>query len=263
MVEFVGPFIYTLLVWWFSTGVILYLDGLSPNTFKWTMAGASVLLLLSIAGLVATKNDLSVASTYTAFTCAVLIWAWQEVAFLLGYLTGPRKIACSPGVQGWQRFKYAVLAVLHHEITLVLLAAAVALSVWRGENLTGLWTFLVLWLMRQSAKLNIFLGVRNLSEAFLPEHLQYLRSYFLHKNMNALFPISVVVTTALAVLAWQHALVQSVPFDRASMTFIATLLSLGVLEHWFMMLPFPPETLWKWALRKPREAAWQPAPIVK
>ena len=32
--------------------------------------------------------------------------------------------------------------------------------------------------MRQSAKLNVFLGVRNLSEEFLPQHLHYLQSYF-------------------------------------------------------------------------------------
>ena len=45
-----------------------------------------------------------------------------------------------------------------------------------GANQVGLWTFVILWAMRQSAKLNVFLGVRNLSEEFLPEHLRYLET---------------------------------------------------------------------------------------
>ena len=32
--------------------------------------------------------------------------------------------------------------------------------------------------MRQSAKLNLFLGVRNLGVEFLPQHLRYLQSFF-------------------------------------------------------------------------------------
>ena len=29
----------------------------------------------------------------------------------------------------------------------------------------------------------------------------------------------------------------------------ATLLSLGVLEHWFMVIPLPSHALWNWGLR--------------
>ena len=49
--------------------------------------------------------------------------------------------------------------------------------------------------MRESAKLNLFLGVRNLSEEFLPAHLAYLQSYFRRRSMNMLFPFSVTVST--------------------------------------------------------------------
>ena len=40
---------------------------------------------------------------------------------------------------------------------------------------------MVLWWMHQSAKLNVFFGVRNLNEEFLPEHLEFLKS-FLHQE---------------------------------------------------------------------------------
>jgi hypothetical protein len=60
-----------------------------------------------------------------AFTCAILVWAWQEVAFLLGYVTGPRRVALSAGRSGWRRAGYALQAVLHHELALVLLGLCV------------------------------------------------------------------------------------------------------------------------------------------
>ena len=51
-------------------------------------------------------------------------------------------------------------------------------AVGAGTNRYGLWTFLVLWIMRQSAKLNLFFGVPNLGEQYLPAHLQEALSYF-------------------------------------------------------------------------------------
>src|SRR5512139_1326052 len=153
---------YTLFVWWFSTGVILYLDGLHPHTFATTLRAATLMLGAALWGLVHTRDDLSVAGAYCAFTCALLVWVWQEVAFLLGVVTGPRKIACPPGARGWRRTGHAVQAVLYHEFALLVLAIAVLACVGDGANRTGLWTYLVLWAMRQSAKLNVFLGVRNL-----------------------------------------------------------------------------------------------------
>jgi putative photosynthetic complex assembly protein 2 len=258
------PLFFTLFVWWFSTGVILYLNGLSRWTFRWTMASTTLFLVIALFGLYSTKSDTSIAGAYLAFTSSVLVWAWQEVAFLLGYVTGPNRVACPAGATGTRRFSLAVQTVLHHELALIALAVAVLVLTWEGENLTGLWTFFTLWLMRQSAKLNIFLGARNLSESFLPAHLRYLQTYFTRRRMNPLFPFSVIISTALAALLWQTALEsRASEFHSVSYTLVATLMSLAVVEHLFMMLPFPPETLWRWAMRKPVEAAWHPASIVK
>ena len=89
MSPYVLPVVYALFFWWFSTGVIIYLDGLARSTFKWTMAGATGLLVAALGGLVASSDDTSVTGAYLAFSCGLLVWAWQEVAFLLGYVTGP------------------------------------------------------------------------------------------------------------------------------------------------------------------------------
>ena len=247
---YVLPVVYTLFVWWFSTGVILYLNGLPRWTFKWTMMAATALLLLALLGLYVTGRDTRITGAYLAFTCAILVWAWQEVGFLLGYVTGPRRQPCPPGARGWQRTGYAVQAVLHHELALVVLCACVATATWDAANQTGWWIFIVLWVMRQSAKLNVFLGVRNLNESFLPVHLKYMQTYFTRKPMNPLFPVSVVLGTAAAWMLWDRALAPGVSdFEATSLTFQATLLSLAVLEHWFLVLPLPSEALWSWGMR--------------
>lgn len=256
MLQYVLPVLFTLFLWWFSTGVILYVNGLSRWTFKWTMVGASLLLALALVGLFATANDTRTSAAYIAFLCALLVWAWQEVAFLLGYVTGSRRSPLPDGVVGWRRTLYAVQAVLHHELALILLGGAVIALTWGGSNPTGLWTFMILWVMRQSAKLNVFLGVRNLAESFLPRHLQYLGSYFRRRPMNSLFPVSVITSTLFAAGVWHAAFAGGVSaFDATALTFAGTLLSLAILEHWFMVLPLRFERLWQWALRSRGGAA--------
>jgi putative photosynthetic complex assembly protein 2 len=250
MSQYALPLIFTLFIWWFSTGAILFLNGLPSRTFKWTMLGTSVVLVAALAGLGLTRDDTSVSGAYLAFTSGVMVWAWQEVAFLLGYVTGPRRTPCPPESSGWQRAGYAFMAVMHHELALVGLGLAVVALTWGGENPTGLWTFMILWVMRQSAKLNVFLGVRNLNEGFLPVHLKYLQTYFTRRAMNRLFPVSVIVSSVVAAMIWQAATVTGITaFDATALTFAATMLTLAVLEHWFMVLPLPFEVMWNWGLK--------------
>jgi putative photosynthetic complex assembly protein 2 len=250
MTQYALPLIFTLFIWWFSTGAILFLNGLPSRTFKWTMLGTSVVLVAALAGLGLTRDDTSVSGAYLAFTSGVMVWAWQEVAFLLGYVTGPRRTPCPPESSGWQRAGYAFMAVMHHELALVGLGLAVVALTWGGENPTGLWTFMILWVMRQSAKLNVFLGVRNLNEGFLPIHLKYLQTYFTRRAMNRLFPVSVIVSSVVAAMIWQAATATGITaFDATALTFAATMLTLAVLEHWFMVLPLPFEVMWNWGLK--------------
>ena len=244
------PVLYTLFVWWFSTGVILYLDGLPRSTFKWSMAGATVVLAAALYGLRISSADTSVTGAYVAFTSSVLVWGWLEMSFLMGFITGPWRAPCPVGSRGWLRFRYALRTILHHELALCL-AALVVFGITRGgNNQVGMWTFVILWAMRQSAKLNVFLGVRNLSEEFLPAHLRYLETYFARKAMNPLLPLSVAAATLVAVVLWQRAgATDASAFDATALTFLATLLTLAVVEHLFMVLPLPATALWTWGLR--------------
>ncbi|MEK8031283.1 putative photosynthetic complex assembly protein PuhE [Ideonella sp. DXS29W] len=245
-----APVVYTLFAWWFSTGVILYLVGMPRATHKWTMTAATLMLIASLAAVALTAGDTGHAAVYVAFTAALGVWAWQEVAFLLGYVTGARRQPCPEQAQGWQRARLALQTVLHHEIALLILGGLLAVLTWRQPNQAALATYAILWVMRQSAKLNLFLGVRNLNERFLPSHLAYLASYFRRRPMNALFPLSVLVSSVAAVWWWRAALGGGLTAAaEAAAVLSATLLTLGLLEHWFMVLPLPSHALWNWGLR--------------
>jgi putative photosynthetic complex assembly protein 2 len=168
---------------------------------------------------------------------------------------------CPLGAQGWRRFGFALQAVLYHELALIVLAIAVWACVGDGANRTGWWTFLALWGMRQSAKLNVFLGVRNLGENFLPDHLAYLKTYFQRRPMNVLFPFSVTISTATAVAVWWSLLEAGSPHAGGAavgLALVGSLLALGALEHWLLVLPLPTEALWRWGLRSHAAPAAEP-----
>ena len=240
------PALATVVVWWGATGTILFLDRLPVRTFRASLLGATAVLFASLALLHGARDDTSLAGAYLAFLGAIGVWAWQEVGFLLGYVTGPRRIACPAGSRGWHRARLAIATILHHEIAVVVLAAGVVAVTWNGANLTGLWTFLVLWAMRQSAKLNLFLGVRNVGSEFLPQHLDYLESYFLRRAFNPLLPFSILVPAVAAGWVWHGALAATSVAQSASLSILGTLLGLAALEHVFMLLPLSTMALWRW-----------------
>ena len=43
--------------------------------------------------------------------------------------------------------------------------------------------------------------------------------------------------------------VAATPFEIVGLTLVSTLFALGVVEHWFMLLPLPAITLWGWGMR--------------
>ena len=75
MAPFFLPFLFTVFVWWFSTGVILYLVGLPRRTHKWTMAGASLLLVAALCAVARSASDPGHAAAYVGFTAALAVWA--------------------------------------------------------------------------------------------------------------------------------------------------------------------------------------------
>ena len=61
------------------------------------------------------------------------------------------------------------------------------------------------------------------------------------------------------------AAVGATPHEVAGYSLLASLVALGLLEHWFMVLPVPADALWRWGLASrsaaQREGRPAPAPV--
>ncbi|HRD75116.1 MAG TPA: putative photosynthetic complex assembly protein PuhE [Hyphomicrobiaceae bacterium] len=243
------------LVWWASTGAILSLIGRGESTYRWSMLGAALLGVAAIAAVVASSRATTTQGAFIAFIAAIGIWGAIEMSFLMGFVVGPRRGPCPPGLTGWQRFKVSFAALAHHELLLVAALAALAWLVADQPNRVALYTFALLWVMRLSTKLNIFLGVSNVSEEVLPARIGYLKSYFRKAPMNALFPLS--VTGATACVFYFGGLAASPgasDFERASAALLATFSALALIEHWMLVLPLATAAIWPWAPAPERSA---------
>ncbi len=170
MASYAFPPVYAAFVWWFSTGAVLLLVGragrIEPLTvvdrgWRWWLA--------SLCGLAFSAGDTSVGGAYIAFTSTILLWGAQEIAFLSGWVTGPRPRPCPAGVTGWKRLGPALAGNS--------LSRADIAGLWCGDRRadlernrtrSALWTFAALWVLRQSAKINLFLGVPVTNDELMP-----------------------------------------------------------------------------------------------
>jgi len=247
--------LFAVFIWWFSTGIVLLLNGMQRRAYRWSLGLSTLLGLAALYALAHTARQTSAAGAYCAFTSALLVWGWHELSFLTGWVTGPRTTGIPATLQGGPRFVQALRAILWHELGILVVGVFIVAVTWRAPNQVGTGTFLVLWAMRTSAKLNLYLGVRNLSEEFLPPHLAYLSSFFRRRAINGLFPFAVVAASAVLMLMVQQALNPATAATTVlGLTLVGTMLALGILEHAMLVLPVSTTALWRWAMgrRAPR-----------
>lgn len=247
---------FAALFWWLSTGAILWLMGVRRIGRRTIVAAATVGLGLAMGGLAFIARDASVSGAYAGFCLGVAVWGWHELSFLLGVITGPRKGPADPDAPLGVRFRQATAALIHHELAIAVNAVVLAALLWKAPNQIGLWTFLVLWGMRLSAKANIFLGVPNLTVEFVPPHLAYLQSYFRKGPATAAFAVSVAAGLAVVAL-FAHQAISAAPGDLwvTGGALVAALAALGVIEHFFLVLPVRDSALWAWAARNAKSGA--------
>jgi putative photosynthetic complex assembly protein 2 len=230
---------FVIVLWGVSSAVIFYLDSLNPRTFRISMAATTVLLVASGFVIWQLRADASLFALYASFAAGLIAWGWTEMALYMGYITGPRKQRCADGCRGVAHFGHAVSANLWHELVVIVFAGLI----WLTGNTAASHCFIMLWLMHLSARLNVFLGVRNVSAEFVPDHMDVLKGFLRKRNMNMLFPVSCVVLVAL--IYWLAQKPQTPDIVMA-----ITLASIGLLEHVLLMLPLPVEKLWTWSLSR-------------
>jgi putative photosynthetic complex assembly protein 2 len=264
MTSYVFAAAFVLATWWASTGLVLRTVWLGRSTYRTSVAAFGLLAVAGLGGLIWTRTEESTLSAYVAFACAIAVWAFHEATFLFGWVTGPRKLPCPPDARGMQRFRYATAAILHHELALAVTALAIVGLTWQAPNQVGTGTFLVLWTMRLSAKLNVFLGVQSITEEFVPAQLRYLLTYFRRAKLNPLMPVSLVGATLVTIrLGLEAVATDASAFVIVGRTLVATMLALAVIEHLFLAIPLKDALLWRWAIRAKHADAAPPVRVLQ
>jgi putative photosynthetic complex assembly protein 2 len=242
-------------MWFIGTAAVVWLDSRPRRTFRTSLTLAGIVAVAAIALVWVYRSDTTQGGAYVGFGAAILIWGWHEMSFLMGHVAGPNRASCPPDAIGWARFKAATATVIHHELAIAATAILLFAVTWSEPNQAAPLTFLLLFVLRLSAKFNLYLGVPNLSDEVFPEHLAYLKTYFRKRRLNALFPISIAGGSALAVWAWITA--QAAPAGsgaEARAMLIAGLTVLGVVEHLFLVLPLRDAKTFTWAINNKRAA---------
>jgi putative photosynthetic complex assembly protein 2 len=241
-----------LFLWWFSTGAILWrvrrADQGGRHAHLWSVIGGLPLLAAGGYGFFATRGDDSVLGVYIAFLSALAIWGWIELAFLSGVITGPNDTPCPPDTPQFDRFIRAFGTIAWHELALFGTLVLMARQSVGVDNAVAVWTFMVLFFARISAKLNLFFGVPRIHTEFLPRPLAHMASHFRHAPMNWVFPISVTALSFAAACWMERAHAATTDAAFVGFVFLAALTVLALLEHWFMVLPLPDQKLWRWML---------------
>lgn len=259
MVSWTGhivPFIVTVAIWFIATGLIAWADNRASATFSRSLVIGGAGGILGLALILLASLSTAVGAVYLAFVGALLVWAWHEISFLTGAAAGPRRGPSDPSLTGLARFRQASATVMHHEVALALTALLLISLSWNAPNQIGATVFVLLFGLRLTSKINLFVGVPNSTSEMLPDQLAYLKTYFGPNRMTLLLAAS--VAAILAMTAWFGSLALAAPVGGAEMvgaSLLSTLSLLGALEHLFLALPFRDGMLWGWALPKRRAAA--------
>jgi len=254
MSDYLSAILIALLGWWLSTGVILYLNLRPRASHRYSVLAFALIALVSLSLLPRVAALETEAAAIGGFCLALGIWGFLEISYLMNFITGTHNQRCPTGARGWQRFRLALGTSIYHELSILLIGLSVIGLTWGAPNQVATGTFAVLWVMRWSAKLNLYLGVANFNEHWLPERNRYLVSYMRTRPLNFLFPFSVAGGTVCATLLLLSAMTADSAFDRLGHMLVCSLLALAVLEHWFLVLPIRDSALWQWAIEAARRA---------
>ena len=246
-----------MFVWWFATGAILLAVRRADRRGGPAHAMLGVvslpLLALGIALVAGSLQAATLVGVYAGFLGALAIWGWIELAFLAGLIAGPMREVCPPGLAGAARFARAFQTVAHHELALVLALFGLVIASQGAPNRMALATYLVLFLARIGAKLNLFFGVPRINTEFIPARLDHLKSYFRRGPVTPVFPVVITVLTVLLAVCGERLWSAQGAVAQAGYALLTALAALALLEHWLMVVPLPDAKLWRWMLPAPPE----------
>ncbi|GAA0787219.1 DUF3623 domain-containing protein [Roseibium denhamense] len=240
-------------VWWLSTGLVLVIVhwAIRKKLEPWQLL--PLVTLVGIAGfllMVEGSTRPTPMGSYMGFFGALLVWAWHETTFLTGMVTGRNKGVCPPDVKGYARFRAAWRAVCDHEIAILLTAVFLWFVLSGAPNTFGLATFGLLWGMRISAKLLIFLGARHAISALMPPGISHLQTYFNTGSTTPFFPLLLAIAVGLFTVLVAGAFAAHTDYSVVGHILLASFMALAIIEHLILVLPVSDTALWRWAVPK-------------
>jgi len=251
-----------IFIWWGATGIIIYLCGRRAWR-PWVFGVVTLAQPFAFWQMVATRDSHDVGGVFAQFFWAIIIWSWIETSYYSGLIVGRKNIPeIEPGTPTSLRFRRAVAANLYHELMIIGLSIAVIIVGWGGSNETGLWTFMILHWTHQSAKINIFLGINNLTTDYLPDNLKYMAQYFTQKPLNSFFPFSATISTIIATALFISAAQTNTAGEQVGQALLFVLMVAAVIEHWWLVTPVPSKA-WDWALKSRKADEQQQLPTIQ
>ncbi len=224
-----APVALVVVFWWAATGltIVLQRDGAARTI------GLAATALLAVAGavlVVRSRADRSARGARAAFLGGALLWWWTAALFYAGWGVAPASVAAGPP-RSLALAAQAIAATWRADAVALVVLAAVAAAVWRRPNRVALGSLLAFWGTLQTAKLNVFVGVRNPGGELLPPQLAGLQLFFAPPVNSWLLPLTVVALAALSGRLITRAVRTSDAFVRQSSAIVGVLLALAVLEH--------------------------------
>ncbi|MEI6044194.1 MAG: putative photosynthetic complex assembly protein PuhE [Chloroflexota bacterium] len=256
-VEVLPPIVAAVLLWWGATGIIIYVCG-RKQWRPWVFGVVSAVQPFAFWQLWSTRDSADVGGTFAAFFWAVIIWSWIETSYYSGFVVGRATPDLEPDAPTGLRFRRAISANLYHELFIIGLSVVVVLVGWGGRNEIGLWAFMILHWTHQSAKINVFLGVNNLTTDYLPDNLKYMAQYFTKKPINSFFPLSVTISIIVATVLFGNTISAGSSGQQVGQALLFIMMSAAVLEHWWLVTPMP-STVWQWALKSRQTEQAEPS----
>jgi putative photosynthetic complex assembly protein 2 len=220
--------------WWAATGLTIAMqrDGATRAV---SAVAATVLAAYAVKLVADARRVCTPAGATRSFAGGALLWAWVSVLLYGGWVTGlppdPTTAAAVGSAPSAALAVHAVGATLYSDLLALALIAAMAALTWRAPNRTGLWSLVIFWAAHQTAKLNVFFGVRHAGAEFLPAGLAHLEHFFGPPRNSPLLAPTVaalaLVAGALAYRAWAaHS-----AFRRTACALLAALTALALVEH--------------------------------
>lgn len=250
-------------VWWLSTGLVLAMVHWSTRRklTPWQLLPAVTIVgvfgfLLMLFG----SREVTPLGSYAGFFGALLVWAWHETTFLTGMVTGRDKAECPPGLHGFARFRAAWRAICDHEIAILVTGILLWLTLGSGDNLFGLATFGLLWGMRISSKLLIFLGARHAISGLMPPGILHLKTYFNTGRTTPLFPMLLGIAVGVFAALVIGAVRANLDYSLVGHLLLASFMALAIFEHLILVLPVSDTALWRWAVPNAAPAETGSAP---